>query len=296
MEDDPPIEVLKWAERAVGAGSRVVRCRPLAGGITSSVHLLAFECNGEVREFVLKRWMEGDLDERRGWIDREAQILQLLEVAEVPAPRYLASTDGSEIGDVPALLMSRLPGQVWLTPTDPQSWLRQIATALARLHDVAPPEGLPAAELDHCRVGIPPDSQQPELWQRAADFLRQPAPAGTGFIHGDYQHFNLLWERERLTAVADWTWAGVGHPDRDVGHCRLNLAVLFTPQWAQDFIAAYESEAGRVTDPWWNACELARYGNDDWQQFIPIQVAGRVEVDTRGMTARVEEQLQRVTP
>jgi aminoglycoside phosphotransferase (APT) family kinase protein len=268
----------------------------LPGGITSSVHLLDFDCHGEVREFVLKRWMQGDLDERRSWIDREAQILQLLEVAEIAAPRCLASTDGSRIGDVPALLMSRLPGQVWLTPTDPRSWLRRIATALARLHDVAPPEGLPPAELDHCQVRSPPDSQQPELWQRAEEFLRQAAPAGSGFIHGDYQHFNLLWERERLTGVVDWTWTGVGHPDRDVGHCRLNLAVLFTPQWAEDFVAAYETEAGRVTDPWWNASEIARYGNDDWQQFIPVQVAGRADVDTLGMTARVEEQLNRLVP
>lgn len=293
-EDAVPTDVLKWVEGSVGAGSQVVRCRLLVGGITSAVHMVDVECGGEVRKVVLKRWMQGDANERRSWIDREAGILQLLEAAGVPAPRYVASADGSEVGDVPALIMSRLPGRPWLAPTDPRSWLRQIATTLARLHDVQPPEGLPVAELNRGAVQTPPDSHQPQLWDRAADLLTRPAPAGAGFIHGDYQHFNLLWQHERLTGVVDWTWTGVGHPDRDVGHCRLNLAVLFTPEWAEDFIAAYESEAGRPTDPWWNAFELAGYGGDDWQEFIPVQVAGRVSVDTLGMTARVEEQLRRV--
>jgi aminoglycoside phosphotransferase (APT) family kinase protein len=221
-------------------------------------------------------------------------MLQLLEAADVPAPLYVASTNGAETGGVPALLMSRLPGRVWLTPTDPRAWLRQIASALTRLHDLQPPDELPAAELLRRPVRTPPDSQQPELWRRVDDFLTRPAPAGAGFVHGDYQHFNLLWQHERLTGIVDWTWTGVGHPDRDVGHCRLNLAVLFTPQWAEDFTAAYESEAGRATDRWWSAYQISRYDRDDWQRFIPIQVAGRALVDPAGMTGRVEELLHRL--
>lgn len=296
LKDGASVEVLGWLERAVVPGSRVLRSRPLPGGITSAVHLVDLEYNGEVHQFVLKCWTRGDVNERRRSIDREARMLRLLEGAEVPAPRYVASTGGAETGDVPALLMSRLPGRMWLTPTDPRSWLGQMATALARLHEVQPPDDLPAAEPLRRPVRTPPDSQQLELWHRAAGFLAQPAPAGEGFIHGDYQHFNLLWQRERLTGIVDWGEAGVGHPDRDVGHCRLNLAVLFTPQWAEDFTAAYESEAGRATDPWWNTFEICLYAtdDDDWQRFIPIQVAGRAAVDTVGMTARVEELLHRV--
>jgi aminoglycoside phosphotransferase (APT) family kinase protein len=260
------------------------------------VHLVDLECSGEVRQLVLKRWTRGGVDERRRCMDREARVLQLLEAAEIPAPRYVASTGGSETRGVPALLMTRLPGRIWLTPTDPRSWLGQMATALARLHEMQPPEELPAAELQPRSARTPPDSQRPEIWHRAGDFLAQPAPAGESFIHGDYQHFNLLWQCHRLTGIVDWAGAGVGHPDRDVGHCRLNLAVLFTPQWAEDFTAAYETEAGRATDPWWNTFEICLYVNDDddWRRLIPIQVAGRALVDTVGMTTRVEELLHRV--
>jgi hypothetical protein len=113
------------------------------------------------------------------------------------------------------------------------------------------------------------------------------------FIHRDFQHFNLLWAGGRLTGVVDWSVASSGPPEVDVGHCRLNLAVLFSPDWAERFRLAYEAETGRRTDPWWDLLALAAY-RDSWRRFIPIQVGGRVQVDTGGMTARVEDLIESV--
>ena len=110
------------------------------------------------------------------------------------------------------------------------------------------------------------------------------------FIHGDFQHFNFLWTRGRLTGVVDWGAASTEPPSADVGHCRLNLAVLFGADRAERFRLAYQAEAGRSVDPWWDLHALAAYG-DAWRRFIPVQVNGRVPVDTGGMTARVEEVL-----
>ena len=110
------------------------------------------------------------------------------------------------------------------------------------------------------------------------------------FAHGDYQHFNVLWSRGRLSALVDWSSAGIAHPDVDVGHCRLNLAVLHSAEVAERFRHAYEAEAGRRVEPWWDVHQLLAY-DDSWQDFIPVQVAGRAPVDVRGMTGRVEELL-----
>jgi len=66
------------------------------------------------------------------------------------------------------------------------------------------------------------------------------------------------------------------------------LDLLFSPDWAERFRLAYEAETGRRTDPWWDLLALAAY-RDSWRRFIPIQVGGRVQVDTGGMTARVED-------
>ena len=113
------------------------------------------------------------------------------------------------------------------------------------------------------------------------------------FIHRDFQHFNLLWAGGRLTGVVDWSVASSGPPEVDVGHCRLNLAVLFSPDWAERFRLAYEAQTGRRTDPWWDLLALAAY-HDSWRRFIPIQVGGRVPVDADGMAARVEDLIESV--
>jgi aminoglycoside phosphotransferase (APT) family kinase protein len=109
--------------------------------------------------------------------------------------------------------------------------------------------------------------------------------------HGDYQHFNMLWSRERLTGIIDWSGIWLGPPEIDVCHCRLNLAVLYGADVAEQFRHAYEAEAGREVDPWHDVRALGNY-NDDWPNFIPIQVHGRAVIRP-GMTARVEELLRR---
>jgi hypothetical protein len=93
--------------------------------------------------------------------------------------------------------------------------------------------------------------------------------------------------------VVDWSVASCGPPEVDVGHCRLNLAVLYSADRAERFRLAYEAETGRSTDPWWDLLALAVYG-DAWRRFIPIQASGRVAVDAAGMTARVEDLIESV--
>jgi hypothetical protein len=59
---------------------------------------------------------------------------------------------------------------------------------------------------------------------------------------------------------------------------------------AERFRLIYESEAGRRVEPWWDVHQLLAY-YDGWEDFIPVQVAGRGHVDVRGMTGRVEDLL-----
>jgi hypothetical protein len=117
------------------------------------------------------------------------------------------------------------------------------------------------------------------------------ASTSAGFSHRDFQHFNLFWRRGRFTGVVDWARSCTGPADFDAGHCRLNLAVLFGADWAERLRLAYEAEAGRAIDPWWDLYAVTAY-SDEWRRFIPIQVAGRAPVDTAGMTSRVEDLLK----
>jgi aminoglycoside phosphotransferase (APT) family kinase protein len=160
-----------------------------------------------------------------------------------------------------------------LAPRDPEDWLRQMAAALPRLHDVprdADPFEMWVSRAD---LRVPSWAQRPDTWARAIELFHVgPAPYEPRFIHHDYQHFNLLWSREQLTGIVDWVEASSGPPDVDVGHCRLNLAVLYDADRADRFLAAYQAEAGRKVDPWWDMASLLVY-LPGWDSFI--QSAGR---------------------
>ena len=91
----------------------------------------------------------------------------------------------------------------------------------------------------------------------------------------------------------DWARSCTGPADFDTGHCRLNLAVLFGADWAERLRLAYEAEAGRAIDPWWDLYAVSAY-SDEWRSFIPVMVAGRAPVDTAGMTGRVERLLDAI--
>jgi aminoglycoside phosphotransferase (APT) family kinase protein len=290
LDGDPSDSTLAWAARSTGPTVRIVACSRLTGGITSSVHRLAVvDDHGRADQLVLKRWISNNPTETAGWIESEAQILTALEGSGLPVPALVATSRGEETDGHPALLMTAVPGRMNLAPTDPRQWLTQMATALARVHTLAvdAPAIAPPGERDR---RVPAWSERPSLWEEAARVLAEPGPEESCFVHGDYQHFNLLWIGETLSGIVDWTWAGRAYPGRDVGHCRLNLAVLYSPEWAEDFRAVYEAETASKLDRWWDVFEIARY-SEQWPAFIPVQVANRIPVDTAGMNTRVEDLL-----
>ena len=282
---------LAWVERTVGSGARVTAGRRMLGGIASSVHRLSVRLpDGTSSQVVLKRFTDPDWGDAQA-IRNEATGLAAAEGSGVPAPRLLgASPDGADTEGVPSLLMTRAPGRVWLTPHDPDVWIRQLATVLPSLHaGAAGATQRPPRDLD--ALSVPASARRPDVWTAAQSLIASAAPSGDlVFVHGDYQHFNVLWSRGHLSAIVDWSSSRIAPPDIDVGHCRLNLAVLFSVEVAERFRHAYESEAGRRVEPWWDVHQLLAY-DDSWQAFIPVQVAGRAPVDVRGMTGRVEELL-----
>jgi aminoglycoside phosphotransferase (APT) family kinase protein len=293
----PPRETLDWIAREIGGGARVESVRRMKGGVASAVHRVRLEVRGTSRDVVLRRWSRHDMADPAAFVRDEVAILRALRAVDlgVAVPTLLAvSPTGLGAGGHPALLMDRLPGRVHLNPRDPKRWLRQMATTAVRIHHAAIEANPYESWLKPEELERPADAARPDLWDSAHAIIRGVPPSYVPrFFHRDYQHFNLLWVRERLSGVLDWGSACVGPADIDAGHCRLNLAVLFTPDWAEDFRALYESEAGRTIDPWWDLQELLAYGNG-WPRFIPLQVGGRRPVDGAGMTGRVESVLEAV--
>jgi aminoglycoside phosphotransferase (APT) family kinase protein len=289
----PPAQLLAWVEQTLGSSARVVGSKRLTGGLTSIVHLLTVKRNGRREEHVLRWWVPDSGWEQ--WIARavllETAVLTKLEGSDIPAPRVIGSITDAALGG-PAVLMTRLTGKVHLMPRDRERWLLQMAQMLARIHALAF-DGKPFESwLDRSQLSPPPDASRADVWREAiALAAEERAPTRTCFLHRDYQHFNMLWSRERLTGVVDWSEACIGPPEVDVGHCRLNLTVLFSAGVADRFRAMYEAESGHRVDAWWDVHALLSYG-PSWKQFLPIQIDGRAPLDVEGMTGRMEEVLE----
>ena len=102
----------------------------------------------------------------------------------------------------------------------------------------------------------------------------------------------MLWQDGQLTGVVDWPNAAMAPRGIDVGHCLLNLAVLFS-SWTDDYLAAYDDAAG--VDVEVNAALRSVLNFDEhWPDFIPRQVDGRTRLDLPGMTGRVTELVRRL--
>jgi aminoglycoside phosphotransferase (APT) family kinase protein len=302
--DPPPASVLRWAERSVGRGWRVVDVRRLTGGIATATHELVLERSGGRRVRVVlrrphRRWAAED----PLGIVREARTLEHVRAHApadvVPVPEVVAvcgPEDGGASPDRGALLTRKRPGRIDLAPSDPSAWLQRQAEALTAIHVLPSLPGRPAwgsaAGIDLSDRTPPPWSKHPEVWASAlARFATASRPRDVDvFCHGDFQHFNFLWVRGRLAAVVDWGASSLSHPDRDTGHCRLNLVILYGSAVAEDFRRRYEAASGRAVDPWWDLVETLVF-LPSWSDTIRRQVRGRIPVRVADIHRRVDAHL-----
>lgn len=241
-------------------------------------------------DVVVRQWSGGE-PWQAGMVRREAAGLTALADSGLPMPRLLAADPDGTQTTRPTSLTTFVGGAVDLTPADLRDWVGQLARMLARIHAAAAPA------LQPCSVWAPDRSRpwltDPGLATEAAALAERP-PAADDLVlsHGDYQHFNVLWRDGTLANVVDWTGVGLASRGFDVGHCRLNLAVLFSAEAAMQFLDDYEAASGVRVDPAVDVQRLLCF-DDEWPRFIPLQVVGRRPVDGPGMAGRVQETIIR---
>lgn len=210
-----------------------------------------------LKRFVRSDWLAREPDV----VAQEGRALELAASAPVPTPELVAIDAYGEHCDVPALLMRRLPGRLWLEPPDLDSWLTALAEPLPAIHAVngSLAAGIPPYRCysDPSRLEPPVWSREPRAWARALDHVRRgPPQVEVCFIHRDYHPTNILWQRGRLSGVLDWTNASRGSVGVDLGHCRLNLVQLYGVGAADHFAAAYCARTGYRMEPYWDLITL----------------------------------------
>lgn len=259
----PPDAALEWAVEVVGSPIRTVK--PLTGGMSTGIHLLETHRGERVvmRRFLNPHWLAIDPH----LAPREAAVLQALEPTPVPAPPFVGVDPYGTRCEAPTVLMGFVSGRRTALD-DHQRYARELAHAMATIHDVAPPavEGLPdeseqiprmAEEEAPNRHGSAPS---PAFWK---DVVHRLPPVTFGpnvLIHGDFHPGNVLFARNRLSAVVDWPLAAAGQPASDVCMCRMDAALMLGLEVADLILEAYEAETGApLADVgWWDLFTASR--------------------------------------
>jgi aminoglycoside phosphotransferase (APT) family kinase protein len=280
----------------MGPGARIVSVRRLRGGSSSAVHALDVETARGRHRLVLRRFTLPAWQEPEG-AEREARILDVLKGSGVPAPELIAIDANAEACDVPALLMTRLPGRLDLRPRDMGAWLARLAGPLPAIHSLAVPAGrIPPYQpyYDPSLLTPPSWTAQRDAWRQVVDLLAGPRPASADvFVHRDYHPANILWSRGRISGIVDWTDASIGPAEVDVAHCRLDLACLFGVASADEFLEAHQTLLGRSAAAWhpcWDALRISESSRVDEPDVFPGWQGVGAEEPTRELVkARLDE-------
>jgi aminoglycoside phosphotransferase (APT) family kinase protein len=228
----------------------------------------------------------------------ERRVLRALDGLGGLAPRWLGGDLDGRWSGAPTSLISWIDGQPDIDPADPTGWARELGRALAAVHAV-PAERLAELPSVFDRSGgsreILAGPLAPEVRSRWPEIVASPEVLS----HCDFWSGNVVWRGGRLTGVVDWSDGSRGPRGFDLGWCRLDLVLLFGERIADDFLAAYEAEAGlavaemHLWDCWAAARSHETVGS--WApNYLPL---GRADLDEDELrrrharwTARLREQ------
>jgi aminoglycoside phosphotransferase (APT) family kinase protein len=263
----PPDAAIEWAGEVVG--SPIATVTALTGGMSTGIHLLV-TAGGErvvMRRFLNEHWLGIDPH----LAPREAAVLRALEPTPVPAPAFVGVDPYGARCEAPTVLMGFVPGTRTVLD-DVEQYARELARAMATIHDVPPPivQGLPDEREELTRIvheaapnrhgGVP----SPAFWSRVRDGIDAVTWRPNVLIHNDFHPGNVLFDGPRLSAVVDWPLAAAGQPASDVAFCRLDAALMLGLEVADLILAAYEAETGaKVPDrEWWDLVAASRAETD----------------------------------
>lgn len=209
------------AEIAAGAVIRDVRA--VGGGLAAST--FAVDTTGG--DFIVKIYGPGDERARSEW-----EGLNFAQRVNAPVPEpIMLDFDGRWFGAA-TIVMSRMPGRADVRPNGLDSWLRQLAHALAAVHetDTAGAAGplLRAAWGNRTPGTIDVDHRSP-LIRRCVAAIQRHRPRHVAvpvLMHGDFHPGNIVWRAGILTGVLDWGGARLGSRWFDLAYCRADVALL----------------------------------------------------------------------
>jgi aminoglycoside phosphotransferase len=234
----------RWVLEETFPHGHLVHTKQIHGGVAAYTHSVTIrDPSGNLVRLILKSQKHPE-----DWplaFKGEARAIEAACKNGIPSPHLVAFST-----ELPAVLMTKLPGKVHLAP-EPSKWIEVIAKTLKVIHDVPVPMVKEIRRykrstrvLDESRIPTWTRHRQP--WERLIRLANEPLlQSPVRFTHGDYHPGNIIWDGQRLSGVIDWQGATIGPPQRDLAHCRANLGLLEGPDAADDFYAIYLAAGSR---------------------------------------------------
>jgi aminoglycoside phosphotransferase (APT) family kinase protein len=256
-------EELARVARAVDPRARATYCAPMLGGVDAATYAVDLDVAGVRRELVVR--IHTLPEERDGKAARRYwdAIAGIPAAAPLLIPRGVhLDAEGTLVG-LPCLVMTRLSGTPLARPANEDSWIDQLAAALASIHGVdiggLPPHyrrGVQPAGLVEASLARSAPRHLGDLWEEVATALRSaptPTPNGMVLTHHDFWFGNTLWSEERLTGIVDWDGARIDDPAFDVAYARGDMALTLGGDAPDRLLARYEARRGSLQAiPFWD--------------------------------------------
>lgn len=285
-----------WLEKSLTQDSfDILEIKPLKGSTSSLIYNILCESKEGKEEFVLrlfndKEWFESEPD----LAYHEAEALSFAFENNLNSPKLLATDFTGEYCTYPAILMSKLPGEVILRPHNEEEWLDELACNLARIHKVEPQDFSFKyfTYNDVSSIQTPKWSINKEHWEKLIDFARKGAPEfKSRFIHRDYHPANILWKDNKVSGTVDWVNACIGPAAVDVGHARVNLAMLTGVASADRFLKFYQVHAGEnfIYSPYWDIISLIDFEVGDLKLYPGWSNFGVNDLTDQIIKERIDE-------
>jgi len=286
-----PDAIKSWLSEVVGIDDNRLVIEPMQGASSSLVSRVLVDGKTlyVLRLHTNNEWLANEPD----LVAHEKHVLQLMSDSALTVPSCIASLEH----DYQAILMSHVAGSVILKPLRTDSWVNAMAEVLYRIHShhVVDFGWHYRSWTTTDQLLIPGWAHNPGLWDKALQALESgPCAYKPVFIHRDFHPVNILWEDNAVSGVVDWVNSCLGPAGVDIAHCRLNLALMFGLEMADDFLSSYRRRcAGYEHDAYWDINAI--FGCLPKPEFYrPWQEFGLAKIDQDMLNTRVEELLASV--
>lgn len=262
---------------------QLIDYQPMAGGVSATMSLATIHFkNNKIKKWVIRQLSSKTLANRPSGLSMEFSLLGILHRRGIPVPLpvYL-DAEGVFFG-TPTLVLEYLDGDLDFSDRRLSLRLRNLARAVARLHEIGLDEVIDA---DVPVLGLSLEALIGKAPKNPDSFINEKVLRITlanhwppqqinpnALLHGDIWNGNLLWQGSRLSGIIDWEDAWIGDPLLDLAGIRLDLACEFGMKYSEFFTSFYSSfrKINLLNLPHWDLVAslwFTRFINEDFVNY-----------------------------